>query len=390
MRFPGVPAPLCGKVREGTAGFSIAELPQLGGRRVSCSVTISRAGKAGCIFFSETQGEDCLAATQFQKASQALETWLNDPRVEIVILESASENEGIFLDGDAHLLFEASRALKKEALDYIGAGYSLSHRIATYPKPILAVFGGRTRFFNTGLVMNAPIRLATEKTSLSFPETGFGFIPDAGSSFHLSRLAGEIGTWLSLTGARLEGEKIVAAGLASHFCHSTDLPRLKEKIVKNGICELAQLKTQSRLDAIKRDPVTNAAFAENCVKTIRKRLEKGSEWSKGLATKFCAKSPLSTRIALRQLRTAQFLSSATQALRIDYRIASRLIYTRNFREGIRAKYLDRDFCPRWRPVTVNAVTFDMVAQYFTPLHDQELRLPGSIQRQKNDPVIIAA
>jgi 3-hydroxyisobutyryl-CoA hydrolase len=37
------------------------------------------------------------------------------------------------------------------------------------------------------------------------PETKIGFFPDVGASYYLSRLDGQIGTYLALTGTSLSG-----------------------------------------------------------------------------------------------------------------------------------------------------------------------------------------
>ena len=39
------------------------------------------------------------------------------------------------------------------------------------------------------------------------PETAIGFFPDVGSSFFLPRLDGNLGVYLGLTGARLQGQE---------------------------------------------------------------------------------------------------------------------------------------------------------------------------------------
>jgi 3-hydroxyisobutyryl-CoA hydrolase len=52
-------------------------------------------------------------------------------------------------------------------------------------------------------VAPAPFRVATERCSVSMPETKIGFFPDVGASYYLSRLDGQIGTYLALTGTPL-------------------------------------------------------------------------------------------------------------------------------------------------------------------------------------------
>lgn len=56
-----------------------------------------------------------------------------------------------------------------------------------------------------GLIVHGPFRIATEKTIFATPEVSLGAFLNSGSSFYLSRLDGEIGAYLALTGHRLEG-----------------------------------------------------------------------------------------------------------------------------------------------------------------------------------------
>lgn len=60
-----------------------------------------------------------------------------------------------------------------------------------------------------GLAAPAPFRVATEKTRFAMPETKIGYCPDVGASYYLSRLDGEIGTYLALTGTSLEGRAVL-------------------------------------------------------------------------------------------------------------------------------------------------------------------------------------
>jgi 3-hydroxyisobutyryl-CoA hydrolase len=56
-----------------------------------------------------------------------------------------------------------------------------------------------------GLIAHAPFRIATERSLFAMPETKIGYAPDVGASFFLSRLDGQIGTYLALTGNSVEG-----------------------------------------------------------------------------------------------------------------------------------------------------------------------------------------
>lgn len=60
-----------------------------------------------------------------------------------------------------------------------------------------------------GLSVHAPFRIATENTIFAMPEVNIGYFPDVGGSFFLSRMDGEVGTYLALTGSRLRGVDVL-------------------------------------------------------------------------------------------------------------------------------------------------------------------------------------
>jgi enoyl-CoA hydratase len=59
----------------------------------------------------------------------------------------------------------------------------------------------------------------TLDAKLSFNEVTFGFVPHGGSSYYLSRLPGEIGTFLALTGLPITGIDAKEFGLADELVH---------------------------------------------------------------------------------------------------------------------------------------------------------------------------
>lgn len=60
-----------------------------------------------------------------------------------------------------------------------------------------------------GLSAHAPFIIATENTKFAMPETNIGYSPDVGANFFLSRLDGEIGTYLGLTSYTLIGRAVL-------------------------------------------------------------------------------------------------------------------------------------------------------------------------------------
>lgn len=61
--------------------------------------------------------------------------------------------------------------------------------------------------------MHGATRVATADLAMAMPEVGIGLWPDVGMLFEFSRLPGEIGTWLALTGLTIDANTALAAGL---------------------------------------------------------------------------------------------------------------------------------------------------------------------------------
>ena len=68
-----------------------------------------------------------------------------------------------------------------------------------------------------GLAANAPFRIATENTVFAMPETKIGYSPDVGGNYFLSRMDGELGTYLALTSATLLGRAVLWARFLAAF-----------------------------------------------------------------------------------------------------------------------------------------------------------------------------
>jgi enoyl-CoA hydratase/carnithine racemase len=105
--------------------------------------------------------------------------------------------------GDVLALSDARQAGRRKAVtDFFWHEYRLNHRIATYPKQLIAIMDGLTMGGGAGLALNAPIRVATERAIFAMPECAIGFFPDVGAGHFLNRCPGSIGLFLALTGQR--------------------------------------------------------------------------------------------------------------------------------------------------------------------------------------------
>ena len=59
-------------------------------------------------------------------------------------------------------------------------------------------------------------------------------------------------------------------------------------------------------------------------------------------------------------------------MRMEYRIASRMLAGHDFYEGVRAVLIDKDGAPVWKPSSLDDVKPEMVNAYFANLGEREL------------------
>jgi len=83
-----------------------------------------------------------------------------------------------------------------------------------------------------GISIHSPIRIATESSVFAMPEGKIGFFTDVGGGYFLSRLRSNIGFFLGLTGARLQGKELVQVGVADFFIPREKLPLLEKDLTE--------------------------------------------------------------------------------------------------------------------------------------------------------------
>ncbi len=266
-----------------------------------------------------------------------------------------------------------------EAREFFRTEYRLNHLIASYPKPVITIMDGVTMGGGVGLAAHAQFKLATNRTKLAMPEVGIGFFPDVGGGWVLSRLQRNVGMWMALTGARLDGADAVTAGIATCRRKSTNLRRVLEQISKisrdqdilpmlkdlltsaDEVEPTAQLspEAQRRIDAIFGLPELGAI--------IDALHSDASEWAQTQLQALRRASPLSLKVAFRQLRAARELPSFADNMAMEYRIACRMVSLPDFREGVRAALIDKDNAPRWSADSISDVQDEQVDAIFAEL-----------------------
>lgn len=335
-------------------------------------------GAAGVITLDRPKALNALTLDAVRAMRAALDTWAHDPAVTRVVIEGAGE-KAFCAGGDIRRLVEAGRAgRREEAETFWREEYELDALIARYPKPYVALIDGIVMGGGVGVSLHGSHRVTGERALFAMPEVGIGFFPDVGASHALPRLPGRTGLYLALTGARLGPADQLALGLATHAVGASTMPEIRAGLVAGEDVDalLARMRHDPGPAPIEARAATiHACFGEGSVEAIVAALERMAAQGDAPAGEILAamrgKSPTSQKIAFEQMRRGASLSFA-EAMRMEWRIVSRILDGHDFYEGVRAVLIDKDHAPRWSPERLEDVTPAMVEAYFAPLGDREL------------------
>jgi enoyl-CoA hydratase len=342
---------------------------------------VRREGAAGIIRLNRPKAINAMTYEMSLGVDAALDRFESDPAIAVVVLEGAGER-GLCAGGDIRGLYESSKAGGDLGKRFWRQEYVMNARIAKYPKPYVAFMDGLVMGGGVGLSGHARHRVVTEKTKLAMPEVGLGFFPDVGGTWLLSRSPGEIGTFFGLTGQTMNGPDAIFARFADAVVPSAKLPALRQ-----ALTEVRPVTTSNEIDEIiagfasgeRAGPVAamqasiDRWFAYDRMEDIFAALKAdASEFAQSTLRTLKEKSPRGMVVTLKLLRLARHASSLEACLVREYRAALEVFRSDDFREGVRAAVIDKDRNPKWSPPSVEDVTAEMLAPYFTEIGADEL------------------
>lgn len=330
-------------------------------------VLIEHRGRALWITLNRPAALNSLNRAMCNTIQAALYDSIGDTAVALVVIEGVGDR-AFCAGGDVVAMHTAGRAGAEGWEGFFRDEYRMNQTIARYPDPYVAILDGVTMGGGVGLSIHGRFRVATERTLFAMPETAIGMIPDVGGTHALSRLPGELGTWLALTGARLKAADCLYAGIATHFVPVERLPLLRD-LLGDGEEEVASVLTTLHDDpgepplATVRDAI-DFHFAHDSIEAIQASLATGDDWAQKTHATIAAMSPTALKLSLRALREGAS-SDIEGALRTEFRVVSHIRNGNDFYEGVRAALIDKDKTPKWMPATLSEVSAADLEPYFT-------------------------
>lgn len=252
------------------------------------------------------------------------------------------EGKAFSAGGDLNNIFESPTQVFSQA-------YSLIYNYFYLKTEKVAIMNGISMGAGGGIPMACSIRIATDKTIWAMPEASFGYVPDTGATYFLSRLnPPEVGLYISLAAARLNGTDCYFFGIANYY-----IPELTPEMIQD-ICEADNLKEtvgkyhiepdykNSKLLPFISDLKMCFNVCEN-VESVFSRLSMlNNNWARSTLKKLNRCCPLSLKIGYESYRRGKLMDIGS-CLVMEFNLATQLLYNRNenFREGVTHKIFEK-------------------------------------------------
>ena len=325
-------------------------------------------GKAGRITLQRPKALNAMTYEMCLAIEKTLLDWKCDPKVELIIID-AQGDRAFCSGGDISDLYEAG--LKKNygyGQKFWDDEYRLNALIANYPKPYIAFMQGFTMGGGVGISCHGSHRIVCNTSKIAMPECSIGLVPDVGGSFLLSRVPGNLGYYLGITGTQMNAADAIFTGFADNYIPKDEWSKLIEYLEKTGDLSVLQKSSknpgESHLAANK--VFFDKAFRFRNLSRVVKFLSNSESHLAQLALNKIEKNcPLAMTYTIEMISRLSPKSRIEDALDLEYRFTSRAQEFGSFQEGIRAAIIDKDRKPNWQ-FKIDAVPNEIINEFFKP------------------------
>jgi enoyl-CoA hydratase/carnithine racemase len=314
-----------------------------------------------------------------RRLQEQLNAWALDDTIHAVVLRGAGE-KAFCAGGDIRALYDSFHQNQTLHQDFFTEEYALDLTLHHYRKPVLALMDGLVMGGGMGLAQAVDLRVVTERSRLAMPEVAIGYFPDVGASYFLSRVPGELGIYLGVTGGQIEAADALYCGLADWSLDSRHLGLLDRQLdaltwqtdpLKELQGVLARIGSQHLPDPplARLRPAIDHFFGLPDIPSIIEQLRTVTvldthDWATSTADLMETRSPLAMAVTLELLRCGRRLS-LHDCFALERSLGGQWFERGDLIEGVRALIIDKDKKPHWNPVHVKALDAHLVASFFS-------------------------
>lgn len=316
---------------------------------------IQQKGVLGIIRLNRVASLNALSVEMIEGIHQHVLAWQNDPQVEAILIGSNSP-KAFSAGGDIRYIYDSYYAGKNQHLAYFELEYDMLNSLRHSKKPIIAFLDGYVLGGGFGLAQACQLRVTSEKSRFSMPETIIGYFPDVGATHFLSKL-NDVGKYLALTGEQMSASDALHYQLVDFYVNSDQFSDIEYQLIQ--ATSLNQKKIEALISSYSVQPKLSELqqkyahiqhyFGFDNIADIESTLAQYSHdvWEKTTLALLQQRSPIAKRVSLQLQILGQNLT-LDDALLLEQRVQNLWFEQGDFIEGVRALIIDKDKQPRWR------------------------------------------
>ncbi len=308
--------------------------------------------------------------------------WEADDDVIAIIMQGAGE-KAFCAGGDIRALYyEMAKGAQDVGEIFFNHEYEMDLMLHQLKTPLIVWGSGYVIGGGMGLLQGAALRIGTHSSRLAMPEVTIGLFPDVGASYFLRQVPDDLGLFLGLTGAMLNGVDARELGLIDALVDDGDLSAVMSALLAmpkqsqaatfddlKSVMSQLEVKAQAHSQKSKLAP-----HKHDIVKALRQpsldaivaslvELKGKDEWLDRALSTMTHGSPTSLHLFYEAF--SQHFKSVKEALLHEYVVGVNAARLGEFEEGVRALLIDKDKAPNWRYASVEATPKAWIDQFFS-------------------------
>jgi methylglutaconyl-CoA hydratase len=237
-------------------------------------------GPVARITLNRPEVHNAFNSEMFSDLNRAFDDMLNRKETRVVVL--TGEGKSFCAGADLSWMRKVREMTFEESVEDSLVLSNLLYKMYSFPRPTIARVNGAAIGGGTGFVCVCDIAVASERARFSFSEVKLGLVPACISPYAVRRIGEAKARRYFLSGARIDAEEALRAGLVNHVVRHEEMDSFVQSIVEQVLASGPHALSACK-KLIEGVSSMNLDKAKRFTAEILAELRKGEEGQEGMA-----------------------------------------------------------------------------------------------------------